>query len=106
MSFTFENAPLYVVIPGCFSVMAAVMISLTIVMFKKLRTLTFELVALQSISEMIFNLSIITFWNPPGKHVYFSDIKCVHYHSSSWKLAVQISRFKKICLLLSLLIIM
>jgi ABC-type Fe3+-siderophore transport system permease subunit len=41
------------------------MITLSVILFKKLRTLTFELVVLQSVSEMIFNLSIIAFYNPP-----------------------------------------
>ena len=60
----------FVVIPGCFSVVAALMITLTVIMFKKMRTLIFGLVILQSLSEMIFNLSLIIFWNPPGKYIF------------------------------------
>ena len=60
----------FVVIPGCFSVVAALMITLTVIMFKKMRTLIFGLVILQSLSEMIFNLSLIIFWHPPGKYIF------------------------------------
>jgi uncharacterized membrane protein (DUF106 family) len=53
------------VIPGSFSCAGSVVICLSVIFFKKLRTETFFLVALQSISEMIFNLSIIAFYHPP-----------------------------------------
>jgi hypothetical protein len=53
------------IIPGCFSILGAFIIVLSITLFKKLRTETFYLVGLQAFSEMIFNLSILAFYNPP-----------------------------------------
>jgi hypothetical protein len=54
------------VIPGTMSCFGTLVITLSVLLFSKLRTETFFLVTLQSISEMIFNLSIIAFYNPPS----------------------------------------
>jgi hypothetical protein len=59
------------VVPGCFSTVAALLVAFSMYKFKKLQTFTVGLVVIQSLSEMIFNLSIILFYNPPvhGKHI-------------------------------------
>jgi uncharacterized membrane protein (DUF106 family) len=54
------------VIPGSISCFGTIIILSSICFFQKLRTETFYLVAVQSLSEMIFNLSIIAFYNPPS----------------------------------------
>jgi uncharacterized membrane protein YciS (DUF1049 family) len=53
------------IVPGSFSVFAALLVGLSVILFKKLQTQSFYLVVLQNISEMIFNLSIIAFYHPP-----------------------------------------
>ena len=54
------------IIPGSMSCLGTLIICISILLFKKLQTETFLLVCFQSISEMIFNLSIIGFYNPPS----------------------------------------
>jgi hypothetical protein len=53
------------VVPGSFSVFAALLVGLSVCLFKKLQTQSFYLVVLQNLSEMVFNLSIIGFYHPP-----------------------------------------
>lgn len=53
------------VVPGSFSVFAALLVGLSVLLFKKLQTHSFYLVVFQNISEMIFNMSIIGFYHPP-----------------------------------------
>lgn len=106
------------IIPGSFSILSALLMALSVVLFPKLRTLSIGLVVIQALSEMIFNLSILAFYNPPVhgnweckfqgwlinygimSSIFFSGAISAHMYFSITKIDYQLSKksFTTLCL--------